>query len=199
MTSGTPVLTLPEIQTIRARFPSLAQDTVFLENAGGSQVPASVADAIRDYMTSTYVQLGAGYELANRADATVDDAHAFMEMFVNAGDAGRVILGPSSTALCMILASAYRPTMKQADEIIIAECGHETNIGPWVRLAEEAGAKIVWWELNRETTSTTIDALEPLLNDNTRFVCFPHVSNLLGEIIDVEAATRLRARGGARG
>ena len=45
---------------IRAQFPALAGDTVYLENAGGSQVPAVVADAIRDYMLTSYVQLGAG-------------------------------------------------------------------------------------------------------------------------------------------
>ena len=31
-----------------------------LENAGGSQVPSCVADAVRDHMLKSYVQLGAG-------------------------------------------------------------------------------------------------------------------------------------------
>src|SRR5205807_3270852 len=35
---------------LRKEFPSLQSGFVFLENAGGSQVPACVADAIRDYM-----------------------------------------------------------------------------------------------------------------------------------------------------
>jgi len=50
-----------ERERIRAQFPALAGDTVYLENAGGSQVPAVVADSIRDYMLTSYVQLGAGY------------------------------------------------------------------------------------------------------------------------------------------
>ncbi len=33
---------------IRAQFPALAGETVFLENAGGSQVPLCVADRIHD-------------------------------------------------------------------------------------------------------------------------------------------------------
>ncbi|MFA9566299.1 MAG: cysteine desulfurase-like protein, partial [Acidimicrobiales bacterium] len=51
-------------ERIRAQFPALAGDTVYLENAGGSQVPAVVADSIRDYMLTSYVQLGAGYPLS---------------------------------------------------------------------------------------------------------------------------------------
>ena len=43
------------LETIRACFPALAGGTVFLENAGGSQVPAVVADAIREYMLNDYM------------------------------------------------------------------------------------------------------------------------------------------------
>jgi len=34
---------------------------------GGSQVPGAVADAVRDYMVSNYVQLGADYPVSRRA------------------------------------------------------------------------------------------------------------------------------------
>jgi len=62
-TTSVPALDLELLrQTVRAAFPTLPpRDPVFLENAGGSQVPASVADAVRDYMLECYVQLGAGY------------------------------------------------------------------------------------------------------------------------------------------
>ena len=69
----TPVVSEADRDAIRSQFPTLAQDLVFLENAGGSQVPAVVADSIRDYMLSTYVQLGAGYPLSHRCTEIVDD------------------------------------------------------------------------------------------------------------------------------
>jgi selenocysteine lyase/cysteine desulfurase len=49
------------INKIRAEFPALAGDTVFLDNAGGSQVLRRVADRVRDYLLSSSVQLGASY------------------------------------------------------------------------------------------------------------------------------------------
>ena len=67
---------IPEItpefrERIRAQFPALAGSTVYLENAGGSQVPAVVADHVRDYMLTNYVQIGAGYPLSRRATELV--------------------------------------------------------------------------------------------------------------------------------
>lgn len=38
-----------------------------MENAGGSQVPGAVADAVRDHMLRSYAQLGAGYPHSDRA------------------------------------------------------------------------------------------------------------------------------------
>ena len=74
---------------LRAAFPSLrAGRDVFLDNAGGSQVPACVADAMRDFMLTTCAQLDAEYETSRRATETVRRAHAFIEQFVNAGSRG---------------------------------------------------------------------------------------------------------------
>jgi cysteine desulfurase family protein (TIGR01976 family) len=182
---------------IRAWFPSLSSGFAYLENAGGSQVPGVVADAVRDYMLSAYVQLGAGYPQSLAASKIVDDAHTFIEQFVNAGSAGRVVLGPSTTALNVILANAYAETLREGDEIVIAETNHEANAGPWSRL-ETRGAKIVWWRVDPTKYGCPLAALPRLLNERTRLVTFPHVSNLLGEILDVRAATDMAHAVGAR-
>lgn len=67
------------LSELRAEFPALrapesaSEETgcdatwCLMENAGGSQVPASVADAVRDHMLRSYAQLGAGYPHSNRA------------------------------------------------------------------------------------------------------------------------------------
>lgn len=181
---------------IRSAFPALAGDVAFLENAGGSQVPAAVADRIRDYMVSSYVQLGAGYELSQTATDTVDEAHEFVRMLFNGKD-GEVILGPSTSALLQMIATSYSKVLTPGDEVIVAQIGHEANVGPWKKLAE-FGIELVWWEMDPTDFSTPIEALDALLNDRTALVAFPHVSNLLGEILDVPAITVMAHRAGAR-
>ena len=84
-----------DIARIRNHFPGLEGGTVLLENAGGSQVPEGIANAIRDHLLHDYCQLGAGYPASDRATATVDLAHEFMDRYVNGEGIGRVALGSS--------------------------------------------------------------------------------------------------------
>jgi len=189
-------MTLPDQDQVRARFPALVGETVFLENAGGSQVPDFVADRMHRYLIRTYVQLGAGYPLSQQCTATVDDAHAFARMFVNAGD-GQAILGPSSTALLNILAGSYAAVLEPGQRIILAETGHEANLGCWKRL-EVQGVEIVWWRMDPETFTCALENLAGLLDERTALVALPHVSNLLGGIVDLRAVTDLAHAAGAR-
>ena len=185
------------IEHIRRHYPALSKGTVLLENAGGSQVPTSVADAIRDHLLHDYCQLGAGYPASDRATATVERAHRFMDRFVNGEGLGRVVLGSSCTSLMHVLAHAIGRTIEPGDEIVVCEQGHEANIGCWMEL-ERFGAVIRWWKVDPETGSLSLDDLESVLSKRTRIVAFPHVSNLLGEIVDVKGATELAHRHGAK-
>jgi len=181
---------------IRGRFPALAGTTVFLENAGGSQVPQSVVDRMRDYMLGSYVQLGASYPLSVRASATVDEARAFVKTLFGGGD-GEVVLGPSTSALLQMLSDCYARMLGPGREVVVARCGHEANVGPWVRL-ERVGVKVRWWEVDPSSFDSPIDGLTRLLSERTALVAFPHVSNLLGGIADVAAITELAHAAGAR-
>jgi selenocysteine lyase/cysteine desulfurase len=164
----------PELRDrIRSAFPALAGDTVFLENAGGSQVPAVVAERIRDYMVSSYVQLGAGYPLSQRATAMVDEAHDFVRLLFNGAD-GEVILGPSTSALLQMLANSYSKVLTPGDEIVVARIGHEANVGPWTKLAA-LGIEIKWWEMDTADFTSPLGRLEELLSERTALVAFPHV------------------------
>ena len=189
-------ITSDDRERIRAQFPALAGDTVYLENAGGSQVPAVVADSIREYMLTSYVQLGAGYPLSLRATEIVNEAHEFVRLMMNGKD-GEVVLGSSTSALLQMLAGCYAQVLKPGAEIVVAQTGHEANIGPWKKL-DRLGFELRWWEMDPSTCSCPLSELEKLLTDRTALVAFPHVSNLLGEIVDIEGITSLAHGAGAR-
>jgi cysteine desulfurase family protein (TIGR01976 family) len=186
----------PSIEAIRARFPSLQSGFIYLENAGGSQVPREVADAMREYMLNNYVQLGAGYEISQRSTAVVAEAHLFINELMN-GKQGQTILGPSSTQLFYMLAECYSRALHPGDQIIIAETGHEANVGPWAKLSDR-GFDVRVWRVDPQTRQCSIQGLQGLLCERTKIVAFPHVSNLLGEIVDVKQVTEIAHRAGAR-
>ena len=187
----------PDVQRIRSWFPALQADLVFLENAGGSQVPGMVAERMRDYMLSSYVQLDAGYALSQKATDTVNAAHEFVNLLMNGGRTGKVVLASSCSVLCRMLADCYAKTLSPGDEIIVAETGHEANVGPWVSLAER-GAKLSIWPVDRDSCSCPLKVLEELVTERTRIVALPHVSNLLGDIVDLAAVVEIAHAKGAR-
>ena len=191
------------LDAMRAQFPALESGFVYLENAGGSQLPRSVIDAMGAYMAERYVQLGAGYPASIEATRTVDDAHTFANQFVNGEGRGFCVIGPSTTQLCAMLADCYRLKLRPGDEVVICETAHEANAGPWTRL-ERDGIVVKTWRLDPAACfegnrpSCPIVNLREVLTERTRIVAFPHVSNLLGEIVDVAEVTRVAHDVGAR-
>eukprot|EP00891_Asterochloris_glomerata_P007304 jgi/Astpho2/7304/e_gw1.00113.67.1_t len=162
-----------------------------MENAGGSQqVPACVGDAVREHLLFNNAQLGAGHAVSNRSTDAVTEAHNVVKTMMNAHGHGEVVLMSSSSQLFAVVADAYRRAgaIKTGDEIVILESAHEANAGPWVRLAQETGAVVKWWRVQRRPPfATPLGDLKDLLSSRTRIVAVPHVSNILGEILDVPA------------
>jgi selenocysteine lyase/cysteine desulfurase len=188
----------------RAHFPALQSDWAFLENAGGSQVPQQVVTSISAYFQRSYVQLGAGYEASLAADAVVASARQLaLALLTREPDAGFTVLGGSTTTLLNSLADQWVQILAPGDVLVLATCGHESNIGCWVRAAERTGATVVWWHpggANGEEPCP-VDELERLLTQHAgrvRLVAFPHTSNLLGGVADVTSISRLAHDAGAR-
>jgi len=185
-----PATDIPSRESIRAAFPALASSTVFLENAGGSQMPACVMDAIAEFCRTSYAQIGAAYPESETATHVKTRAHHFLNLLFGGEGLGEVAIGPSSTALMQTLAWAMRAHLKPGDEVILSESGHESSLGPWVRL-EEFGVKVVWWKVDPTTGESRLDDLAALLSDRTRVVCFTQTCNLLGDIVDPAAVVNL--------
>ena len=184
------------LPTIRAEFPALQSDCVYLDNAGGSQVLRRVADRIHDYLLTTSVQLGASYAQSQRASEKVLLARRAVAEMINAAHADEVVLGPATTALMFILTQALLPCIRPGDEIIVTNTDHEANIGGWMRLSQ-AGAIIKIWEVNRDSLMLELDGLDTLLTAHTKWVAMTHASNVLGSVNPVaEVARRVHAVGG---
>ncbi len=184
-------------EVLRSQFPALSSDFVFLENAGGSQVPQCVIDAISGFMQGSYVQTGASYACSQEATRVFQDAHAFLKVFMNAEGIGEVALGPSTTALTHMLASCFRRAMEPGDEVIVSEANHEANIGPWA-LLEQDGFTVKFWGVDPETGESSLEELKSLLTDRTKVVAFPQTSNLLGGTLPVKEICDLVRSAGAR-
>ena len=194
--STTPSSSALDVSAIRSEFPALAQDFVFLDNAGGSQVLRRVADRVRDYLLSSSVQLGASYVHSQEAGAKVLQARQSVARLINASHDEEVVMGGATTALMFQLIQAILPQVRPGDEVILTNTDHEANIGAWLRL-QAAGATVHFWNVNPETLELDLADLDRLLSPRTMWVAMTHASNVLGTVNPVaEVAKRVHAVGG---
>ncbi|MCC6969845.1 MAG: aminotransferase class V-fold PLP-dependent enzyme [Phycisphaerales bacterium] len=206
---NTPAPPAPSLDQIRAQFPALSSSTAFLDNAGGSHLPRCVIDAMTRYMAESFVQLGGDYPESLAAAENVAGAHDMVKLLLNAHDAGEVVLAQSTTSLCHLLASCYeRSPRPDRNEIVVCTAGHEANIGAWMKLAER-GWVVREWRAERDCKSDTRGVaqgswrilphtLRALLSERTRLATFPHVSNILGEIVDAAEVAAMAHSVGAK-
>ncbi|MCA3005799.1 MAG: aminotransferase class V-fold PLP-dependent enzyme [Phycisphaerales bacterium] len=190
---------LPDRAALRAHFPALAAPSVLLDNAGGSQVPACVPEAVARVYREHYAQTGGAYPPSASAAEIIARAHQFIARQAGAPDPSCAILASSDSILSRMLADAHLDAGGRAGrtEIILSPHGHESNVGPWLRLARFGFTVKLWNDLPLAGPAYPA-SLEPLLSQRTALVVFPHVSNILGSVVDVRAIADRAHAAGAR-
>lgn len=188
-----------DIDFVRAQFPAFSEPSLqgqaFFENAGGSYTCKPVIDRLTRYYTQRKVQPYAPYEASRLAGAEMDEARARMAGILGVEPA-EVSFGPSTTQNTYVLAQAFGQFLEPGEAIVVTNQDHEANTGPWRRLAD-AGIEVREWKLDPDTGHLAPEDLERLLDEKVRLVCFPHCSNVVGEINPVTEITAMAHAAGA--
>ena len=169
-----------QIRRIRNAFPYFSCDSkprhasakIFVESAGGTQVPRQVIKAMTTSLGNRH-RAGEGSRAKEAARETLLCALGAST------DTHHMFLGSNATSLFDILAHKYSRSgiICSGDEIVISIENHLANVTPWERLAADIEATIVWWNPTKDPT--------PMINKRTRIVALSHASNIVGEIRDV--------------
>jgi selenocysteine lyase/cysteine desulfurase len=188
-----------DLSFVRAQFPAFAQEALagqaFFENAGGSYTCKPVIERLFRFYTERKVQPYAPYEASRLGGEEMDEARSRLAALMGV-ETDELSFGPSTTQNTYVLAQAFRKLMKPGEAIIVTNQDHEANTGPWRRLAEE-GIEVREWRIDPQTGHLNPEDLETLLDENVRLVCFPHCSNVVGEINPVTEITALAHAAGA--
>lgn len=172
--------------------------------------------SISQYLSKTNVQLGASYHTGTQSNTKYEEGYQAAAKYINASrdeigiysikndeclptnDIHKKVLGSSTTQLFMNLSAALQ--FKSGDKIILSKMEHETNVKPWLFMAERLNLEIIWWESSKEDgLKLTPTNLKPLLSNNpgVKFVACTHVSNILGSIHNVRSIADLVHEHGA--
>ncbi|MGB5862898.1 MAG: aminotransferase class V-fold PLP-dependent enzyme [Sulfitobacter sp.] len=188
-----------DTQFVRSQFPAFAepvlQGQAFFENAGGSYTCGAVIDRHTRFYTQRKVQPYAPYAASTLGGEEMDEARARMAAILGVAD-DELSFGPSTTQNTYVLAQAFGQMMEPGEAIIVTNQDHEANTGPWRRLAER-GIEVREWIIDPDTGHLDPAKLENLLDEKVRLVCFPHCSNVVGEVNPVTEITALAHAAGA--
>ena len=155
-------------QQVRRQFPSLAGDTVFFDNPGGTQVPQPVVDRITTYLTTSNANAGGAFATSQTSDAVIDSARRAMADFLHASRPEEIIFGANMTTLTLGLSRALGRTLLPGDEIVVTHLDHDANISPWLHVAEDRGCVVRWLDFDVEDGTLRLDQLDGLLSPRTR-------------------------------
>ncbi len=188
-----------DIDFVRSRFPAFAQpslqDQAFFENAGGSYTCQPVIDRLFRFYHERKVQPYGGYEAARLGGEEMDEARTRLAALMGV-ETDELSFGPSTTQNTYVLANAFRQWMRPGEAIIVTNQDHEANTGPWRRLDDD-GIEVREWKIDPDTGHLDPEGLVNLLDERVRLVCFPHCSNVVGEINPVAEITATAHAAGA--
>jgi cysteine desulfurase family protein (TIGR01976 family) len=189
------------VEAIRTRFPALRRvhnghPVAYFDGPGGTQVPDSVADAMRDYLLHHNANTHWAYPTSEETDAAIEAARGALADYLGASPE-EVAFGANMTTLTFHVSRALARGWRAGDEVIVTELDHHANVDPWRALASERGIVIRAVPLNTDTGELEWDALVAAFSPRTKLLAIGAASNALGTINDVTAATQLAHDAGA--
>ncbi len=192
-----------DIKKIREQFPMLngkkmqGHPLVYLDNASTTFKPQCVIDAtVKYYSEETANHHRGDYDLLYNMDQKVQKARQTVAHFVNS-DAKEVVFTSGDTMSLNLIALSYGfQFLKKGDEIILSENEHASDLLPWYEVSHLTGAVIKFIPLDEEGR-LTVDNLKKIISNKTKVISVAHVSNVLGNVVDIKAFAKVAHENGA--
>lgn len=189
------------IDQIRAHFPALVRregqhPVAYFDGPGGTQVPLTVADAVRSYLLEHNANTHWAYPTSIETDNLLAEARDVFGDFLRA-EPKDISFGNNMTTITFHVARALARGWKAGDEIVVTELDHHANVAPWQAVARDFGLVIRTARLDPNNFRTDFDDLASTLGPRTRLLAIGAASNALGTVTDVARATAMAHEHGA--
>lgn len=171
-----------DLSAIRAQFPSLNRNAIFLDNPGGTQIARQSLERITRYLLECNANHGGAFATSIASDAVLDEAHQAMADFYNASSPDEIIFGNNMTSLTLHISRSISRNWQAGDEIVVTRLDHDANVSPWVLAAQDRGCKVNWVDFDVEDGTLKLDELQKALERKPRLLAVGYASNSLGTI-----------------
>ena len=181
-----------DINKVRTDFPVLGRKIydktiIYLDNAATTQKPQAVIDRIVDYYSNENCNIHRGVHfMSQEATAAFEDTRIHVANFINASAKENIVFTKGTTeAINLVAASFGKKVLEEGDEVLVSGMEHHSNLVPWQMLCFEKGGSLKVLPFN-DRGELSISTFREMLNERTRLVAIPHVSNALGTINPVK-------------
>lgn len=178
-----------DVERVRALYPALRGDRVWLDGAAGTQSPSSVIEAIANVYREGTSNGGGAFASSGAADEITDAARVAVADLVGSNEPSGVVLGPNMTTLTYRFAQALAREWRPGDNVVVSELDHDANVRPWVQWAEASGVDVRWARVEPNSGELPVEQYDSLLDERTQVVAVTAASNVLGTRPDVRAIT----------
>lgn len=166
-------------------------DLVYLDSGATALKPQCVIDKVVEYYTQYSTNTHRGlYPIAQRADHEFEKVRLIIKKFINAYSEKEIVFTYGTTHGLNMLAHGLKMQLKKGDVVLISKFEHAANVLPWFRLKDEIGIEIEYVELD-EKGNLTVDNFKKVMHDKVKLVCLAHISNVLGQCLDMKNITAI--------
>lgn len=170
----------------RDDFPILNSGVVYFDNGATTLKPKCVVEAMDKYYYEHTSNIHRGdYDAAIITNKLYDGVRSIVSKFVNCDENCCIFTSGATMSLNMVVFGYMKNHLKAGDEILLDKSEHASNVLPWIKLSEMIGVVIKYIPLN-ENHTITLDNIKSIVTENTKVISLAHVSNVLGDVRDIE-------------
>jgi cysteine desulfurase / selenocysteine lyase len=179
---------ITDLSALRADFPTIQPDSIYLDSVASSLTPLPVIETMTEYYMKYRANVHRGaYDLSLQASERFEQAIDTIARFIGASPQEIVITSNTTQAINEVALSLdFNP----GDEVVLSSIEHSSNMIPWIRLAKKVGINVRWYNPGK-VGQFHLDDFAALLNEKTRLVSLTYVSNVLGSVVPVEEIARI--------
>ncbi|MGE4444226.1 MAG: aminotransferase class V-fold PLP-dependent enzyme [Candidatus Altimarinota bacterium] len=186
------------MQEIRNDFPIFQNnpDLVFLDSTSSTQKPKYVIDGICNYLSNSYSNIHRGlYDIAIESEEIYFESKKKVANFLGTQDFKEIVYTYNSNYALNIISQTLRlnQVLQAGDKVLVSIVEHHSNIVPWLILKEEIGIELEYVNINENFEIDFID-FEKKYDEKVKVIAFTHVSNVTGQIFDLEKIGKIKRK-----
>nr|KAB8122759.1 aminotransferase class V-fold PLP-dependent enzyme [Candidatus Phytoplasma sacchari] len=154
-------------------YPKLA----YFDSAATSLKPEKVIKSINKFYSCNGMNFKNSGFLSQEVNRMIKESREKVAFFINSSPQ-EIIFTNGTTESLNIISNILCKDIKPNDEIITSQLEHNSSVFPWIKIAKEKKAKLIFIPLSNN--KITINNFKKVLTNKTKIVALTHISNVLG-------------------